>query len=93
MLVENNVWHNLVIDSCGIETCDKTGVSSYGSKTTGKIQNFGNFRSTRLTGTTFGPKIEERTSYNKYTNHGGFQQQSPQWLVDRFEHMDSRNDH
>ena len=29
---------------------------------------------------------------NKEYHHGGFQQQSPQCLVDRNEHIDSRND-
>ena len=30
---------------------------------------------------------------NKEYHHGGFQQQSPQRLVDRNEHIDSQNDH
>ena len=29
----------------------------------------------------------------EYHHHGGFQQQSPQCLVDRNVHIDSRNDH
>ena len=30
---------------------------------------------------------------NKEYHHGGFQQQSPQCLIDGYEHMDNRNDH
>ena len=62
LLVENNVWHNLVIDSCGIETCGKTGVSSYGSKTTGKIQSFGNSRSTQLE-----PRLDQKFKKKRVT--------------------------
>ena len=29
---------------------------------------------------------------NKEYHHGGFQQQSPQRLIDRYEHMNSLND-
>ena len=31
-------------------------------------------------------------SENKEYHHGGFKQQSPQHVVDRYEHMNSRND-
>ena len=40
----------------------------------------------------FGPKTLKKCGTNKNTNHGGFQQQSPQWLGDRYEHVDSQND-
>ena len=40
----------------------------------------------------FGPKTLKKCGTNKNTNHGGFQQKSPQWLGDRYEHVDSQND-
>ena len=35
---------------------------------------------------------KKKRSKNKETDHGGFQQQSPQRLVASYEHMNSRND-
>ena len=60
---------------------------------TGKNQNFRKFRSIQYTtGTTFELNFLIKTRYRRSeTDHGGFQQQSPQRLVDRYEHMNSRN--
>ena len=46
-----------------------------------------------VAGTTFEPNILKKTlRRSDETDHGGFQQQSPQQLVDRYEHiMNSRN--
>ena len=43
--------------------------------------------------TTVKPKIKKKNAFEEVQmNHGGFQQQSPQRLVDGYEYMNSRND-
>ena len=43
------------------------------------------------TGTTFEPKYFKTFEKKWRRDHGGFQQQSPQRLIDRYDHINSRN--
>ena len=37
-------------------------------------------------------KIKKKCLRTSENDHGGFQQQSPQWLVDRYKHMNRQNE-
>ena len=56
-----------------------------------KIKILGNSRSTRLK-PHLNQKLKEKSLRRSETDHGGFQQQSFQQLVDRCKHMNSRNE-
>ena len=45
-----------------------------------------------MSGKTYNYGIKEEHPKKSDDDNGGFQQQIPQWFIDRYEHMNSRNE-